>query len=94
MRQSTEKKLHRYICEGCGNIIFSVGKKRIIKCERCLKKERSKKYRVQTNSPYVKRKPGNMDIHADIRELVEYNEEHGTNYSYGQYKLQNFLGKL
>lgn len=88
-----KRKLYRYVCEECGRTIIAAGKKRIIKCDRCLKRARSKRSREQTNSTYRKYKY-NAGIHADIKELTEYNKAHGTDYSYGQYKMLVYLGKI
>lgn len=88
-----ERKLHKYRCEVCGAEIHSVGKKRIIKCEACLKRQYSKKYRAETNSPYRKY-TNNSALQGDMAEITQYNRKNGTNYSYGQYKLQKFLGKI
>lgn len=88
-----DRKLYQYVCENCGRAIISTGKKRIIKCERCLKAERSKRYRSSTSSLYRKFKR-NSDIFADVREIENYNKTHGTNYSYGQFKALLTLGKI
>ena len=87
------KRLYQYVCESCGRTIISTGKKRIIKCERCLKVERSKRSRSNTSSLYRKFKR-NSDIFADVREIENYNKAHGTNYSYGQFKALLLLGKI
>lgn len=87
------KRLYQYVCENCGRTIISTGKKRIIKCERCLKVERSKRSRSNTSSLYRKFKR-NSDIFADVREIENYNKAHGTNYSYGQFKALLLLGKI
>lgn len=88
-----ERKLYKYRCEICGAEIHSVGKKRVIKCDRCSKRASSQRSREQTHSPYRKYKY-NAGIHADIKELTEYNKAHGTDYSYGQYKLKKILGEI
>ena len=93
-RSCTEKrKLYEYRCEICGAEIHSVGKKRVIKCETCLKREYSRKYRSDTNSPYRKY-TNNSALQRDVVEIMEYNREHGTNYSYGQYKFIKKLGEI
>lgn len=78
--------MNKYFCEICGSVIYSVGKKRNIKCESCMRKARSRKAREQTNSPYFKRKFDNSGLHTSIYELELYNKEHNTNYTYGKYK--------
>ncbi len=88
-----ERKLYKYRCEVCGAEIHSVWKKRIIKCEACLKRERSKRSRDSTNSPYRKH-TSNADLRHDIVKIEEYNKLHGTEYSYGQFKSLKFLGKI
>lgn len=43
--------MHKYNCEICGAEIHSTGKKRVLKCKACLKRERSKRERQETSSP-------------------------------------------
>lgn len=85
--------MYKYNCEICGSEIHSTGKKRIIKCEICLKRERSKRARKNTNSPYRKYK-NNTELQNEVHEIEEYNRMHGTDYTYGKFKLLKFLGKI
>ena len=85
--------MYKYNCEVCGAEIHSIGKKRVIKCEVCLKRERSKRARATTNSPYRKY-TSNAELQNEVHEIEIYNQTHGTDYSYGKYKLLKFLGKI
>ena len=85
--------MYKYKCEACGAEIHSVGKKRIIKCEACMKRERSKRERRNTNSPYRKY-TNNTRLQNEVYEAEQYNRAHGTEYSYGEYKVLKFLGKI
>ena len=85
--------MHKYNCEICGAEIHSTGKKRILKCESCLKRERSKREREETSSPYRKY-TNNAELRKEVCRLEEYNRIHGTDYSYGKYINLKFLGKI
>lgn len=85
--------MHKYCCEICGTVIHSQGKKRVLRCETCLKRERSKRERENTSSPYRKY-TSNAELHSKAHEIEEYNRKHGTDYSYGKYQSLKFLGKI
>lgn len=82
-----------YICSECGGAFVSFKKKNTLKCEKCLKKARDYKKNEETKSPYRKPNHGNREIYHDMRRLREYNAEHNTNLSYGQFKLMKSFEK-
>lgn len=85
--------MHKYKCEVCGAQIHSIGKKRVLRCETCLKRERSKRERENTSSPYRKY-TSNAELQKEVCKIKEYNKKHGTDYSYGKYQSLKFLGKI
>ncbi len=89
-----ERNLHTHICEDCGAVFHSFGKKKIIKCNKCYQKMKNKEYRNNQDILMEIPTESNKDIHSDIAELNRYNEEHGLHLSYGQYKLRLYLDKL
>ncbi len=86
--------LHTYICEDCGAVIQSVGKKKVLKCQRCYKRYMKYKYRAETPCSFYVSGESNTDIHNDVLEVERYNAKNGTRLSYGQYKFMLFLGAL
>ncbi len=85
--------MYKYNCEICGAEIQSTGKKRVLKCNACLKRERSKRERLNTNSPYRKYTK-NAGLKKELAEIEQYNLIHGTNYSYGKFKCLKEMGKI
>ena len=85
--------MYKYNCEICGMPIYSKGKKRIIKCEACLKRERSKRAREKTNSPYRKY-TSNSKLQKEVHQIEVFNRLHNTKYTYGKYELLKTLKKI
>ena len=73
-------------------------------CPYC--REENRKASLKKNNPYVKKPVAEAskkspelwndtkDLDAFNRLCELYNKNHGTNYSYGQFELQRFLGKI
>ena len=91
-------ELYRHKCK-CGRKFYSESK-RAYRCPYC--KGESKAANKQRNNEMIKKpraethKP--MPVNISLPNMMEllrlYNENHGTNYSYGQFVLGMYLGKI
>jgi ribosomal protein L37E len=81
----TIKYTYILTCLNCGRKFenYNIGKKHCPECELQLKRERNRKYMRNKRKPSVEIKT----ISEVLAELKQYNEEHGTCLSYGQYVL-------
>lgn len=78
-------KWFRKVCRCCGDP-FETDRSNIRYCSECAQ--------TQTEETGKNRIEANKGIYSDLRKLKKYNDKHGTNLSYGKYKLALFLGKV
>ena len=83
-----ERKLNEHKCSECGRIFYTFGKSRRKLCDECVKaRERKRSKEMYTNvfgkKTFEKEKP--RSIYEIMREIDEYNRQHNTHLSYGQY---------
>ena len=76
-------------CIDCGKV-FTTKSPKALRCEKCkhehllqMAKESHRKQVAKRN--YEKRKRAKISIRQILREMEEYNKEHNTSLSYGQY---------
>ena len=81
------KKILRFrkVCRCCGDP-FETNISNIRYCSECAQ--------TQNEETGKNRTEANKGIYSDLRKVKKYNELHGTNLSYGKYKLALFLGKV
>ena len=103
-KEKYEKLKSKGICTNCRKEKATPG---FIKCDACREKERLraelyKSYRTNKNNR-AKRNAYNTlpfnnkttdTLNGICEEVVKYNEEHGTNYSYGYYSALKFRGLI
>lgn len=88
-------------CRICGNKFFATSAKQIFCSVEC-RKEGKKRYNRQyvsgryyeQKSKKQKREKQKKSLDATIREIEQYNTEHGTRYSYGRYVALKRLGVI
>ena len=89
-----DRKLLSYTCKKCGVVFNSYGHLRVLLCEKCKKKQCRENDRIRKKQNYdnfkkpIKRqviKKDGKSISQIIKELEEYNRNHKTLLSYGQY---------
>lgn len=75
------------VCCSCGRMIYGKSPGRFYKkdclCRKCKDELAQRRKKVFDSSIYV-----------TVREKEEYNKEHGTSYTYGQYVSLKEMGKL
>lgn len=89
--------MNKYICEKCGVEILSVGKKRVILCEKCYNRQKQEEYNKLYKKPIkTKRKPRGdfRSIRQVIAEMEEHNRKHGICLTYGTYVDMMHRGNL
>lgn len=81
-------------CEICGAQFKSRGNNHKI-CSECIPAAQRRWYKKRKQKQEVEDLYTKPDRLADkVKEINEYNEKHGTNYSYGMYMAFKRLGKL
>lgn len=100
------KDLHTKTCKKC-NKVFRTDNSEIDICSACEKqkayqkayrdshKKEAKAYREQRRAEKFHRTlPDSIPLREYTAIIKNYNDSHKTNYSYGQFELLRFLGKI
>lgn len=95
--------IYTRICKDCKKT-FKTDKPAAQYCPECKAEHRQKtwdKYKEQLKKPKAEARKKSPELWNDTKDLDAfnrlcelYNKNHGTNYSYGQFELQRFLGKI
>lgn len=81
-------------CEICGSKFTARGNNHKF-CSNCIPETQRKWYKGRQQKQEVETLYAKPDRLANkVKEINEYNEKHGTNYSYGQYTALKRLRKL
>ncbi len=90
------KDLFEKTCKHCG-LIFETDKARAYVCPTCQKKTKAKNqvsFKKEVESKTKKKESPAVTILEMAKKIENYNREHKTNYSYGQYMELVNSGKI
>ncbi len=86
-----ENKIVKIHCIDCGSV-FTAKTRKALRCEKCKKEEiyrKQKEYHLKERlkREAAKRPKPKASLNDILKELKQYNEDHGTHLSYGQYTV-------